>query len=983
MLPKADVFNKRDCNFLFNMTSGAPWNKMYLMSFLKRNNLQFMEIVVCNDLFMTYSALLSAGRIAAIHERFTFYRIHNKNSLQNRKENHVCEIIRALKAVDDFINTHDCEQAIIRSYQNYLLSLTYYLIYSFESIEARQKMYEYYCSCRYIVSMSYTDVFFFNQLIWMEMKQLLLDGNPNENDQIKISVIVPVYNDEKTIAACLTSLAKQNLDNIEFIIVDDCSTDNTYKIVSDYAKWDSRFIVLKHDMNLSAFQARKDGVLIACGKYIMFVDADDSLAEGACKKLWELEQIEHVDILHFSTDVIALIDDKKQIEKYKKLINPKNEYLTGKDVFSSFVDRNFEGHLWNKIFYRELAAFALSKTEDSILPKGQDKYFYWIMAYYAESYKGCPDLTLYNYYYGIGTEGRCEYKLSEFEVFCKQAWTEKAISSFMQENSSLENNETILSKSRSNLIRHTVKQIEKLSKGDRTEAVKLMLSYWDAIGDKSEIVAALCDEYKDRKEELIGILEPLKTNKPKEIKTIGTYYHIFNNGGIQRVLARLMKIWINEGYEVVFFTDYDACEEDYELPEGVQRITLAMNGNSAQRNYKDRGASLEAFIREYKIDIMVYHEYFGRSMLWDLILSKFLNVPFVIYYHNVFSKFIATYEDAFFTIPQAAKIADAVIALSEVDKIFWNAFNCNVFTVKNPLVFDLNETASSSLKNNMIVWVGRLDELHKRFMEPIDIMKLLLQKVPSAKLMIIGRDADSSNYNRLKSRIAKLHLEDSVILCGFQKDVAPFYEMASVYLMTSTFEGYPMTLIEALSFGLPVVMYDLPYLTLVDGNDGIISIDQGDRETMAQAIEMLLLDIEYRKSVGRAARTYIKRMYANNDVNKEWDEVFNSLLDKRDSVKTVNKTNILVKTLVEHFKISYENNQRELSRYKKIVEQQGKNNVEKLMDINTVNEQSENAEADYYRYLLDETRNSFTYKIGRAITLFPRWIRHILFQKPM
>lgn len=85
LLPKADVFNKRDCKFLFNMTSGAPWNKMYLMSFLKRNDLQFMEIEVCNDLFMTYSALLSAGRIAAIRERFTFYRIHNKNSLQDRK----------------------------------------------------------------------------------------------------------------------------------------------------------------------------------------------------------------------------------------------------------------------------------------------------------------------------------------------------------------------------------------------------------------------------------------------------------------------------------------------------------------------------------------------------------------------------------------------------------------------------------------------------------------------------------------------------------------------------------------------------------------------------------------------------------------------------------------------------------------------------------------------------------------------------------
>lgn len=109
-------------------------------------------------------------------------------------------------------------------------------------------------------------------------------------------------------------------------------------------------------------------------------------------------------------------------------------------------------------------------------------------------------------------------------------------------------------------------------------------------------------------------------------------------------------------------------------------------------------------------------------------------------------------------------------------------------------------------------------------MEPINVMKILLKKVPDAKLMIVGRDFSGRNYDRLKARIEKLHLENSIILCGFQKDVFDFYIIASVYIMNSTHEGYPMTLLEALSFGLPTVMYDLPYLTLTKKTEELFQL---------------------------------------------------------------------------------------------------------------------------------------------------------------
>ena len=93
------------------------------------------------------------------------------------------------------------------------------------------------------------------------------------------------------------------------------------------------------------------------------------------------------------------------------------------------------------------------------------------------------------------------------------------------------------------------------------------------------------------------------------------------------------------------------------------------------------------------------------------------------------------------------------------------------------------------------------------------------------------------------------------------KDVEPFYEKASIFLLTSACEGYPMALIEALSYGLPVVMYELPYLTIIRDNQSIISVEQGNTGKAAEALGALLDDEERIKELGGKARKYIESKY--------------------------------------------------------------------------------------------------------------------------
>ena len=115
--------------------------------------------------------------------------------------------------------------------------------------------------------------------------------NTDEKKDVKISIIIPVYNGEATIGACLESALRQTLKEIEIIVYDDCSADSTWEIISEYAEKDSRIIAIRYAENRTASKARKDGVLRARGEYILFLDADDRYADNACAELYGFKNL--------------------------------------------------------------------------------------------------------------------------------------------------------------------------------------------------------------------------------------------------------------------------------------------------------------------------------------------------------------------------------------------------------------------------------------------------------------------------------------------------------------------------------------------------------------------------------------------------------------------------------------------------------------------------------------------------------------------
>lgn len=245
--------------------------------------------------------------------------------------------------------------------------------------------------------------------------------NTDEKKDVKISIIIPVYNGEATIGACLESALRQTLKEIEIIVYDDCSADSTWEIISEYAEKDSRIIAIRYAENRTASKARKDGVLRARGEYILFLDADDRYADNACAELYRAIQEKGVDILQYGTEIVGNGATEGQIKWFQKFAAPYLGELKGADILQyCFAQDKYGFNLWNKIYRAELCKKAYRCIGDEPIPKAQDLYAYYMIAAFAQSYCGIEE-KYYIYNYGGGVTGSKTYTREGFARHCSQA----------------------------------------------------------------------------------------------------------------------------------------------------------------------------------------------------------------------------------------------------------------------------------------------------------------------------------------------------------------------------------------------------------------------------------------------------------------------------------------------------------------------------------------------------------------------------------
>ncbi|HFI0828146.1 TPA: glycosyltransferase family 2 protein, partial [Streptococcus suis] len=131
---------------------------------------------------------------------------------------------------------------------------------------------------------------------------------------INLSIVIPIYNAECFIEKCLDSILSESDQTVEVILIDDCSTDKSFSICLDMASSDSRIKIFKNEINSGVSFSRSQGINMAIGKFIMFVDADDFLVEGWFKRVSStLETLVNSDYIIFSSSLDEKIDNTELI----------------------------------------------------------------------------------------------------------------------------------------------------------------------------------------------------------------------------------------------------------------------------------------------------------------------------------------------------------------------------------------------------------------------------------------------------------------------------------------------------------------------------------------------------------------------------------------------------------------------------------------------------------------------------------------------
>lgn len=203
----------------------------------------------------------------------------------------------------------------------------------------------------------------------------------------KVSIIVPVYNSEKFLDKCLNSLIAQTLKEIEIICVNDGSTDNSPKILQNYAQKDARIKIINQE-NKGQSNARNNALKIAGGKYIGFVDSDDYVDQDFFENLYLVAEREKADIavgniirINKEKKENMLIYDKEKIAEktddiFKLLTIPKNCYIWNRLYNRDFIIRNKlffeEGIVYEDIIWSTVMA---SKVKKAVSATGANYYY--------------------------------------------------------------------------------------------------------------------------------------------------------------------------------------------------------------------------------------------------------------------------------------------------------------------------------------------------------------------------------------------------------------------------------------------------------------------------------------------------------------------------------------------------------------------------------------------------------------------------------
>ena len=365
-----------------------------------------------------------------------------------------------------------------------------------------------------------------------------------------------------------------------------------------------------------------------------------------------------------------------------------------------------------------------------------------------------------------------------------------------------------------------------------------------------------------------------------KVKKIAMHYPRFSLGGAERVISLLTYMFVDMGYEVVFITEEAVSDCSYSMPENVEILVIPSQSEAVSSgSYVKRAKAIENIVKSREIDTVCYHSASSNILLYDFLVYKYCLTNFIVVKHECLSGHMAFLTDLLYNQKQVFPLVDKLLVLSSAEKSFWKMMGVNAEYIYNPIgdvkVTKEKEEIADVQSKNVIVWVGRLDN-HKQYQDIVPIMKRVVEEVPDAVLKIYGKEGEPGALKKLNHMITSEHMEKNIQYCGYTtQNIAELYTEASVHLVTSVSEGFPLVIYESRVNGIPLVLYQMPYLEMMRSEKGYIAVGNDDISGAARAIVQILKDDELRQRLSKEAVESIA-IFGDEDLQKRWRNIFES-----------------------------------------------------------------------------------------------------------
>ena len=681
-------------------------------------------------------------------------------------------------------------------------------------------------------------------------------------DEARISIVMPLFDDEQHVSAALQSCLDQTLREIEIICVDDASTDGTARIVEQFQRRDPRIVLIRQPENASAFQARRVGIAAASAPHVLFLDGDDELDPRAAELALAAATSTGSDVVGFGVEIVAPDGVPTRLAK---ALQPTFAELRAPHIVPSLfpVGEAANGHLWRYLFSTELLRAAYDGfSEDLRFYRANDLPISFLALAHAEKYVSIPD-RLYRYHFRRGTSGHRVDGTDRFAFLLSGIAPIVAIEDRVQRmarNSAAA--DTLLAayeSARLHIIASVLRYAIHDTSGSLRRACMSMLCATVNRLDLLRAAAAFCPEALTE----ISAQTESAPSPPGAPRHVLLTTRRLDTGGLQNVLVDQAARLRASGHDVTIAV-FEEAEGRLEVPDGVDVVELTNPSALA------RVDEWVALCRERSIDIVIdHHILYNEHWPWRALAAAAIGIPTIGWLHNFALRPLFDHSDRISFLDAHLHALVSVVTLSPTDVAFWKLRGqSHAVWMPNPpsrlTIAALNRAAEPRRLTGRLelAWWGRLNTTTKQVQHLVDTAAELRARDVDFRLTIVGPDSKNLSAADVRRYAQQSGVGDAVHLFGDLDAVELETALADAHLLisTSAIEGYQLTLIEAQAMGMPVVMYDLPWLATVRDNPAVLTSRPDDPAQLADLIAGLAREPERYARLSAQARELAQRL---------------------------------------------------------------------------------------------------------------------------